>query len=290
MITLEDGYVIEYHGHTNHKIKMYRLLFVSIAVVLAVMFTPHMLCAPVDTVATPTVIKPLERPLLFSITYGKRINTGGNDNADWFGRQKLAHNALTFRLTYFVYRHWAIYGELGFGGKPGWTPPFGGPVWMSESKCGLGLDCSLLSCAGVVYRYEHGRWQFYARAAYGIMSFDLDSYFSVGDMEGSSLIGDAFGENRWTARRSIAADCVCGGLSFGYRTSRTVSIVLDVNYSYPVRAKSEVAIKNESGPSYREVDNSINWYRTSRSWGNNLTVSVGIQFQGELSKAHRQKK
>ena len=229
---------------------------------------------------TCKVMTPLERPLLMSISYGKRINTGGNDNPGWFGRQKAAHNDLTIRMAYFVCHHWGIYGDLSFGGAPEWTPPVAGVEWTEFYQCTPFPELSVATSVGVMYRYESGRWQLFGRLGYG--------QIGLGNV---SLDGLTDGMVRWEADRRVGSCYLDGGLSVGYRASRVISWLFDVHYRKPVcNRTSHVQIRqilyDDKGDGVMETT----WRSTSRSWGENLTISIGIQLQCELSGSGKKKK
>ena len=276
-------------GLNNHTMK--RLLLSVCAVVLSVLTSPPAVCATSDAVDSCQAIKPLVRPMLLSVTYGRRFNTGGNENPDWFGRQRLTHSDLTFRLGVFVCRHWGIYGNLSFGGADNWIPPIG-PKWQDELICGIPIPSAAAS-TGIMYRYEAGRWQWFARLGYGYISIGSASLINKPDMrtDDSSITNNIVGHSSWEASKSTGAAYADFGITAGFRTSRVVSIVLDVNYHLPVLNNvSYVTIKETQYFDYNKPTMENEWHFTSKSWGNNLTVSAGVQFQCELSGSRKKKK
>ena len=227
-----------------------------------------------------SVIRPFNRPLMLSVTYGKNINTGGNDNEYWFGRQPALVNEVAFRLTYMFSPRWGIYGDFYFNSRSDWTPPLD-LEWWDEFDCGIRTSGG--AGLGAMYRFEHRRWQFYARAGFGVGNRgegpDLTHYIGYEDEEYPRNCKDII-----EAMRLTSVNYVNIGVTGGYRLSRVISLIMDINYHYPCTS-SKVEINHKTNPSNgsRPVFIDRQTY-TSRSWGNNLTISIGFQLQCELSK------
>lgn len=176
-----------------------------------------------------------------------------------------------------------MFGEIIIGGSDDWAPPFGSK-WERDFECGIGIEAAVLS-AGIMYRSEWGRWQLFARAGYGCAALGHGKYYNVIDYDcyEPSLIDELSmtWEHEWEVYRFVGCNFVGLGLTLGYRTSRVTSLLFDVAYRYPVKSCSEITVQNFHMDG-RDI--STEWSNvSSRSWGNNLTVSVGIQFQCELS-------
>lgn len=227
-----------------------------------------------------SVFKPFNRPLILSASYGKNINTGGNDNEYWFGQQRGVVNEIAIRLAYIFSPHWGIYGDFYFNSCSDWTPPLDMEWWENDDYCirtsgGAGL--------GAMYRFEHRRWQFYARAGFGIGNRgegpDLTHYIDYENEESPHNCKEII-----QALRLTSVNYVNIGVTGGYRLSRVISLIMDINYHYPCTS-SKVEINHKTNPSNGSRPTFIDRQTyTSRSWGNNLAISIGIQFQCELSK------
>ena len=228
-----------------------------------------------------SIFKTFKRPLFLSTSFGKTISLGEDDNEYWFGKQPAVYNEFAFRLTYFVVSHWGIYADLYFGPGSDWTPPIDTEWKIKDSELDLFHITSGFGI-GVMYRYEHKRWQLFTRAGIGICEITPapDMEHNIGDkyVDGTRIVEGIY------ARRHTMPSYVNLGLTGGYRLSKGISLVFDMNYRYPI-SSSKVEISHETyvGNNYKPHVHSKQTY-TSRSWGNNLTVSVGIQLQCELSR------
>lgn len=153
---------------------------------------------------------------------------------------------------------------------------------MSEFDCGI--DGSAGMGIGVMYRYEYKRWQFFARCGIGSCTIDNATGLIHYNEESDDLYDDVIYADRCTCPSYVNF-----GITGGYRLTRVSSLIFDINYHYPytsskVEIKREVMSSSESRP--QVVD--IRTYH-SRSWGNNLTFSIGIQLQCELNRKKAQK-
>ena len=232
-----------------------------------------------------SIFKTFKRPLFLSTSFGKTISFGEDDNEYWFGKQPAVYNEFAFRLTYFVVSHWGIYADLYFGPNGEWTPPID-VKWRYEEACGLYLSAGM--GIGCMYRYEHKRWQLFTRAGIGACTIayasDLIYHIGYDDNIRFEDYKEPLSVNVVSASRITSPSYINLGVTGGYRLSRGISLILDLNYRYPI-SSSKVKISYETtwlDSALPQVTNSKTY--TSRSWGNNLTVSVGIQLQCELSR------
>ncbi len=227
-----------------------------------------------------SVIRPFNRPLMLSVTLGKNINTGGNTNAYWFGHQPAAVNEVAFRLTYMFTPRWGIFGDFYFNSFSDWNPPLD-LEWWDDFECGVRSSGG--AGLGALYRFEQGRWQFYARAGYGVGDRgegpDLTHYVGYEDE-----LDPYDCEELITAKRLTSVDYLNLGLTGGFRLTRVFSLIVDVNYHFPLTS-SKVEITRKTNPKNGSRPKIIDRQTyTSRSWGNNLTIAIGFQLQCELSK------
>ena len=105
---------------------------------------------------------------------------------------------------------------------------------------------------------EIGRWQLMPRVGIGRMS--------AGGSEKTQTIEDT------TYKLEISRS------SAGYRTSNLCSIILDVSYRCPLQSCNTTYTVTE--PDLPSVTETVK----SRSWSNDLSVSVGIQLHMGLGK------
>lgn len=228
----------------------------------------------------PKDIVQFERPLIMTISYGQRINTGGNENATWFGHQQKMRDAVDFRISYFLKKYFGIYGYVQYGtSHSDWNPPVGVEL-AEEDECGLPFDISITLGAGAISRFETGRWQFFGRIGIGATSLDpVNKKTSISEFNPTI---EYLPYERWTADRFTCPCFINSGITLGYKLNKITSIVIDANYRFPIGKRSKVIIKHEIYGDFPGII-SKNTYR-SRSWGNDLTIAIGIQFQCELSK------
>ncbi|MDE5553818.1 MAG: porin family protein [Muribaculaceae bacterium] len=227
-----------------------------------------------------SVIRPFNRPLMLSVTYGKNINTGGNENEYWFGRQPTIVNEVAFRLSYMFGPRWGIYGDFYFNSFSDWNPPLD-LEWWDEFNCGVRSSGG--AGLGAMYRFEHRRWQLYARAGAGFGDRgegpDLTHYIGIGDDDSCYDAKEVL-----EARRITEVSYINFGVTGGYRISRVFSIIMDINYHCPL-SSSKVEFTHKTNPHNGSIPKILDRkVYHSRSWGNNLTISIGLQLQCELSK------
>ncbi|MDE6369686.1 MAG: hypothetical protein K2K94_10670, partial [Muribaculaceae bacterium] len=203
-----------------------------------------------------------------------------NDNEYWFGKQASNKGELTFRMSYSFISHWSIYADLFFGSGTRWTPP---PIldWEYDFVCGISFSAGI--GAGAMYHITHGRWQLFTRAGIGKSSSTTTNYvYRIGgedyEHDENNKYREAMHAYLW-----YSPSYVNFGITGGYRLSHFWSLILDLNYRYPyTSSKVQITRETDIVNKQPEVLDRENHY--SRSWGNNLTISIGFQLQCELSK------
>lgn len=179
---------------------------------------------------------------------------------DVFGQRPSTVTQVTIRPSYFFSRHWGAYADLRFN----LFRFHSYEKFLDLLVPGLSKLKPMFSVGGV-YRYEHTRWQIQPRAGVGfnIYGSSKSSMKINGDEEYQKISGDLF--------------CFDAGLSIAYRLSHICALYVDCStmqqlipakYSYTV-IKDGVA---NSG--------SIK----SRTWGNNMSVSIGVRLQTSTRK------
>jgi hypothetical protein len=113
---------------------------------------------------------------------------------------------------------------------------------------------------------EIGRWQLMPRVGIGRMS--------AGGSEKTQTIEDT----TYKLEISRSSTYLNPGISAGYRTSNLCSIILDVSYRCPLQSCNTTYTVTE--PDLPSVTETVK----SRSWSNDLSVSVGIQLHMGLGK------
>lgn len=119
---------------------------------------------------------------------------------------------------------------------------------------------------GIGYMEEIGRWQLMPRIGIGRMS--------AGGSEKTQTIEDT----TYKLEISRSSTFLNPGISAGYRTSNLCSIILDVSYRCPLQSCHTTYTVTE--PDLPSVTETVK----SRSWSNDLSVSVGIQLHMGLGK------
>lgn len=201
-------------------------------------------------------------PFNLTLSVGANINTGGKKNCQWFGTRPAVAPQMNYRLTGFLTRHWGIYGDLGLSIykteddlKSGLEEIFTGiadALFLGMSRWHLSFGL------GGAYRYETGRFQLTPRAGLNLL---------LTSKEKRTLSND---EGKWKSERHSAWLCAETGVEFGFRMSRSCSLVLDVDYSLPLQdSKFTLTPQNNSSTEKATFK--------SRAWGNELTVSLGIK-------------
>lgn len=213
-----------------------------------------------------------ERPLMMSLSIGPNFNTGGSEHSDYFGTRPDVTTQFNWRISGAFACHWAAYAELGMSFFRVKTDNVVNNIMEDLlSMMSLGLTKIKPSLgAGITYIAEKGRWQFQPRVGIGWMNAgNSDRNTEINGKESRLNIS----RSPWFAN---------AGASIGYRMSKVCSTILDVNYRHPLQACK--ATYTTQLPEEQPVTT----VRKSRSWANDLSVSLGIQVQMDM-RAKKQK-
>lgn len=213
-------------------------------------------------------IESLQRPFMMSLSLGPNFNTGGSDYSEWFGSRADVATQFDWRMNVAFARHWCAYLDFGvtfFKVQTNGLDENIATVLLDDLFPGLRKIKPSIS-AGVTYIAEKGRWQFMPRTGIG--------WTSAGYVDKTKTIDGK--EYQFDIDRS----CVFlnTGASIGYRTSNVCSVILDISYRYPLQSCK--AVYTTTSPDMSPVTKTMK----SRSWANDLSVSLGIQFQLEMRK------
>ncbi|WP_300805073.1 hypothetical protein [uncultured Duncaniella sp.] len=237
---------------------------------------------------------PLEKPIIMTLTFGKCINMGGHENSEWLGRRRGQTNELDWRFAYFFLRHWGMYVDCAIYGSS--IASDCGPLlekqlgtkFHQDDECGA-IFAGAIAGIGITYRMEWNRWQLLLRGGIGTIGMN-DSWTSTRDYDLTDDPGYDRWEmpyTRWECNRYLSPSFLNGGLTIGYRMSRVFSVILDINYRHTVGEKAYMCLTKyeyahtEDDFEPREL---IHFDKSSRAWGRDLTVSIGLQLQVESSK------
>lgn len=203
-----------------------------------------------------------EVPFTFAISLGPNFNTGGSQSAEWFGSRPDVASQMDIMMNLKIVRRWSIYLDLAI--------TFFETRQQSADKDPVAAILGELfapvssmkpsAAAGLAYSLPVERWSITPRAGIGVMS--LGSYHK------STTAGDT------TKRleKDISPMFVNAGVSAGYRLSRLCTLFLDASYRCPIqRATATYTVTRPDIPAETVS-------ATSRSWGNDLTISMGVKF------------
>lgn len=208
-----------------------------------------------------------QQPFMMSFSIGPNFNTGGNDYSEWFGSRANVATQFDWRMNVSFARHWCAYLDLGISFFKIQTNDLGENIAEALMDKFLFPGISKIKpsiSTGITYIAEKGRWQFMPRAGIGLTS--------AGNSNKTTSIGEK------TYQLKINRSCMFfnTGASLGYRTSNLCSIIFDINYRYPMRSCRATYTTTVSDlPPVAET-------MKSRSWANDLSVSLGIQLQLEM--------
>ena len=203
---------------------------------------------------------------MMSFSIGPNFNTGGSEYPDYFGTRSDVVTQFNWRMSGAFTRHWAAYAELGMSFFRVKTDDVVNNIMEDLfSMMSLGLTKMKPSLgAGVTYIAEKGKWQFMPRVGIGWMSAGNSNSTTETNGKESRL---KINRSPWFAN---------AGASIGYRMSKVCSAILDVNYRHPLQACK--ATYTTQSPEEAPVIIT----KKSRSWANDLSVSVGIQVQMDM--------
>lgn len=199
-------------------------------------------------------------PFMMSFSIGPNFNTGGSDYAEWFGSRSDVVTQFDWRMNVPFSRHWCAYLDLGISFFNIQTDNLGENIANAViDKLFFGLNRIKPSIGtGITYVVEKRKWQFMPRAGIGLTS--------AGNYNTKSVDGKTY---ELDINRSLMF--FNAGASIGYRTSNLCSFILDINYRCPLQdCKATYTTTLPDLPPVTEV-------MKSRSWANDLSVSLGIQ-------------
>lgn len=209
----------------------------------------------------------IDKPFMMILSVGPNFNTGGHHNSQWFGLRQDVATQTDIRLNFGFHRHWSVYADLGIT----WYR------WKSDDlveNIGDALISILVPgfnrlhpsfSVGATYLTQVGPWQFMPH--FGVGCLNVKNNHKTSEHKGVKT----------EIKREISPYYIESGFGVGFRTSRLCSLILDVNYRYPLESATLKLKRTEDGHT------SVSKYK-SDSWANDLTVSLGIQFQTGLGR------
>lgn len=202
-------------------------------------------------------------PFMMSFSIGSNFNTGGSDHAEWFGSRADVATQFDWRMNVSLLGQWCAYLDLGVSFFNLQTVDSGenmAGVVIDKLFPGLSKIKPSLS-TGITYVVEKGKWQLMPKAGIG--------WTSAGN---SNKTKSADGKI-YQLEINRSPLFFNTGASIGCHTSNLCSFILDINYRCPLQGcKATYTTTLPDLPPVTEV-------MKSRSWGNDLSVSLGIQLQ-----------
>ena len=208
----------------------------------------------------------MEDPFMMSLNLGTNFNTGGNRHREVFGMRPDVCPQFDLRIHYPVSHGWSVFFNVGLSIYPMKTDNLLEGISTALANVllpGFGSIHTSYTLGGS-YLLQHGRWIAIPRAGIG--------WYHVKKGTGSPFTADG---SSITIDRNITTPVLNPGISAGYRTSSICSLILDISYRCPLRASTATVT------TVRDKTTVVSRF-TSRSWGNDLTVAAGIQFQMKL--------
>lgn len=207
-------------------------------------------------------------PFIMSFSIGPNFNTGGSEHTEYFGSRADVATQFDWRISVGFARHWNAYLDIGLSFFKIQTDDLWSNIAQTiGDKLLPGLSRIKPSASiGIGYMEEIGRWQLMPRIGIGRMS--------AGGSEKTQTIEDT----TYKLEISRSSTFLNPGISAGYRTSNLCSIILDVSYRCPLQSCNTTYTVTE--PDLPSVTETVK----SRSWSNDLSVSVGIQLHMGLGK------
>ncbi len=261
-------------------------LFIIISLLLA---SISLSAGTADTLTVETNrFAPMKRPYIMDLTIGKIIHTGGDPGVPYFGHRKSVNTEVSLRLAGFFNKYIGAYGSMAFCGVPWkdrWKPGDGYDLEVDDDP--MAMSITSLIQGGVIFRYEIRRWQLYTRLGLGARGMACDTYYYYK----LHLNGDVdYDSDHIRTKLIVRPFAVVGGLTVGYRLSRVVSLVLDVDYRYRIGNADDMVIeKILDGEDGEEIMLERSVHKT-KVFGKELSVRLGFQFQCELSGQRKKKK
>lgn len=213
-------------------------------------------------------ITSVRHPFLMSFSIGPNFNTGGSEHPEYFGSRADVATQFDWRMSVGLARHWNAYLDIGLSFFKIQTDDLTTNIAQAlGDKLFPGLSRIKPSASiGIGYTAEMGRWQLMPRVGIGRMS--------AGGSEKTQTIE----ETTYKLKISRSSTFLNPGIAAGYRTSNLCSFILDISYRCPLQpCKATYTVAEPDLPSVTETI-------SSRSWANDLSVSVGIQLHMGLGK------
>ena len=233
----------------------------------------HIISALIGLLAPATLsaqsqsrFQPMERPFTMAISFGPGFNPGASSIPEPFGKRPQVAPEFDFRIGYPLRHHWSAFLDLGLSFYPMKADNMAEAIGTALANAILpGFGSVHPSASAGIFRLsQFGCFLLIPRAGLGWMHVKKGT--------GYPFKADS---TRVTIARNISSPTINLGISAGYRTSRLCSLILDAGWSCPLR-RSTATVTTVSGASTETVR------YTSRAWGNDFTVSVGLQFNVEL--------
>lgn len=223
-----------------------------------------------DSTARKDRFRMLEKPFMLTLSAGANFNTGGRHNSEVFGCRPDAATQINFRFNFGFHRNWNVYADLGYTFYSIHSDP------LSDKYADLLVKLIMPGIStihpsfsiGASHLSQVGRWQFMPRIGAGCQAVKTNKQ----SKERNGI--------KTTVRREIAPYFIEGGFGVGFRTSRVCSVIFDICYHHPLESAS-LTVSTSGGN-----QDSTEKFK-SKSWANDLTLSLGIQFQTNLSRSKR---
>lgn len=229
----------------------------------------------------------MKRPYIIDLTIGKIIHTGGDPGVPYFGRRKSVNTEVSLRMAGFFNKYIGAYGSMAFCGVPWkdrWKPGDGYDHAVEDDP--MAMSITSLIQAGAIFRYEIRRWQLYTRLGLGVRGMAYDTYYYYKLLPDGDV--DYYSEYIKT-KLIVRPFVVVGGLTVGYRLSRVVSLVLDMDYRHRIGMADDMVIEKKlDGEDGEDIILERSVHKT-KVFGKELALRLGFQFQCELSGSGKKK-
>lgn len=198
--------------------------------------------------------------VILSVSMGTNIHTGGNEHPECFATRADVATQFDMRMNVFLSDCWSVYGDFGltFFKLQKKSPGLFEEIFDALFDVALRFNPSL--GVGASYMAEFGRFNLMPRAGLGYQLYAGDSNHT------KQMNSVTYKSN--VRRSSFFANAGC---AFEYRLTEMWGLLFDVNYRYPLQsAKAKYTVQEADTPPVKQ-----NW--SSRSWTNDLSISLGIQ-------------
>lgn len=200
--------------------------------------------------------------LLMTFNLGTNFNTGSNGNQSIFPKRPDAATQFNWMMHYSFTPHWSVFTDFGF------TYYRLEPFDFMDAVVDVLVDTFLPGinrihpsvAIGSAYKINFGRFQLMPRAAFGWMS--ISSRDKTKSKNGTTV----------NYKYNLNPPFFNPGASIGYRTSKILSLQLDISYRCPLKSTTATLTTTKDGVT------DVQKFKT-RGWGNDLSVSFGILLQ-----------